>query len=117
MFEWIVMPEDGLPEDEPSQLATLPAGPDLALLLDYRAPRSLSGFDLIDYLGAARRLVSWAESMELHALSELARRRPPADGSAWVGDMHETPDGAPPSESDSGRSLHEMVSEFAADEV
>ncbi len=86
--------------DTASALESLPPGPELASLLD-ADPAALSGYDLVSYLGATERLTAWAQSRQLTAIRELARRRPaPLDP------------GGPEDRLPAGR-----VSEFAANEV
>jgi hypothetical protein len=83
-----------------SALETLAPGPELAGLLE-ADPAGLSGYDLVSFLGAAERLTAWAQSRQLGAIRELARRRPAPLGPGDAGDV--LPAGG--------------VSEFAANEV
>ena len=57
-----------------SALETLTPGPELAGLLAAN-PAGLSGYDLVSFLGATERLTAWAQSRQLAAIRELARRR------------------------------------------
>ena len=81
-------------------LEAMAPGPELAGLLA-ADPAGLSGYDLVSFLGATERLTAWAQSQQLAAIRELARRRPAPLDPGDAGDV--LPGGG--------------VSEFAADEV
>ena len=81
-------------------LESLAPGPELASLLE-QDPAGLSGHDLVSFLGATERLTAWAQSRQLDAIRELARRRPAPLDPGDAGDL--LPAG--------------RVSEFAANEV
>ncbi|HEY8093493.1 MAG TPA: DUF222 domain-containing protein, partial [Acidimicrobiales bacterium] len=85
---------------EATPLETLAPGPELAGLLA-ADPAGLSGYDLVSFLGANERLTAWAQSRQLTAIRELARRRPAPLDPGDAGDV--LPAGG--------------VSEFAAKEV
>jgi hypothetical protein len=53
----------------------MPPGPELALLLGAQECDRLDDFDVVEMARAARRLASWAASLELGAIAELAARR------------------------------------------
>jgi hypothetical protein len=55
--------------------AEMPPGPALALLLGARECDQLDDFDVVEMARSARRLASWAASLELTAIAELAARR------------------------------------------
>ena len=83
-----------------SALESLAPGPELAGLLAADAA-GLSGYDLVSFLGATERLAAWAQSRQLGAIRELARRRPAPLDPGDAGDV--LPAG--------------RVSEFAAKEI
>src|SRR5262249_3125155 len=56
-------------------LAAMAPGPGLATVVAAADPGGLDDFDLISMLGAAERLRSWADAIQLGAIRELARRR------------------------------------------
>jgi hypothetical protein len=58
-----------------SVFTDVPPGPGLAVLLATREPDRLDDFDLIEMARAARRLASWAASLEYGAIAELSARR------------------------------------------
>lgn len=87
-------------DTEVTLLESLPPGPELAGLLA-GDPAGLSGYDLVSFLGATERLTAWAQSRQLAAIRELARRRPAPLDPGDPGDV--LPAG--------------RVSEFAANEV
>jgi hypothetical protein len=87
-------------DTEVTPLESLAPGPELAGLLA-ADPAGLSGYDLISFLGATERLTAWAQSRQLGAIRELARRRPAPLDPGDAGDV--LPAG--------------RVSEFAANEV
>jgi len=62
-------------EEPVSQLEAMSPGPELAVLLA-ADPANVSGYDLVSFLGATERLTAWAQSRQLAAIRELARRRP-----------------------------------------
>ena len=86
------------------QLEHLAPGPELAELIAGLDPATLSGYDLVSFLGACERQTSWAQARQQDAIRELARRRPapiePADPDHPAGRL---PIGA--------------CSEFTADEI
>jgi hypothetical protein len=87
-------------DTEVTPLESLPPGPELAGLLA-ADPAGLSGYDLVSFLGATERLTAWAQSRQLAAIRELARRRPAPMDPGDAGDV--LPAGG--------------VSEFAAKEI
>jgi hypothetical protein len=87
-------------DTEVTPLESLAPGPELAGLLA-ADPAALSGYDLVSFLGATERLAAWAQSRQLKAIRELARRRPAPLDPGDAGDV--LPAGG--------------VSEFAANEV
>jgi hypothetical protein len=62
-------------DTEVTPLESLAPGPELAGLLA-ADPAGLAGYDLVSFLGASERLAAWAQSRQLAAIRELARRRP-----------------------------------------
>jgi hypothetical protein len=85
---------------EATPLEALEPGPELAGLLA-ADPAGMSGYDLVSFLGATERLTAWAQSRQLTAIRELARRRPAPLDPGDAGDV--LPTGG--------------VSEFAAKEI
>jgi hypothetical protein len=55
--------------------AEMPPGPGLALLLGAQEHGQLDDFDIVEVARSARRLTSWAASLEFGAIAELSARR------------------------------------------
>ncbi len=56
------------------ELGSMPPGPQLAAWLAALDPAEVSDLDLVDLVGAHRRLISWAEAGQVAAIAELSRR-------------------------------------------
>ena len=86
---------------------TGPPGPELAGVVACIRPDDLDDWHLVEAIRAWDRLACWAAAGQLAAITELARRRPPAPPG----------DGDPDGHQDSGHAGLPSVSEFAVDEV